>query len=676
MRYTAKRTEPLSSEELAEYSGLGFSEKFARLLYIRGIDTAAKVKDFMDFSLEKLHDPFKLKGMQEAVSRINTAITKKERILIIGDYDCDGICATAIMYKYLLTRYARTKYFLPNRDADGYGLSIELIDKLHKRFDPQLIITVDCGISCPDEIAHAQSLGIDCIVTDHHAIPEKTPDCITVNPKLPNQDYPFDELCGAGVALKLVQALGADINQYIDIATIATVADIVPLVNENRVLVHEGLKRINANSNPAITALAKSCNVFGPIKSQDISYKLGPKINAAGRMGVAKRGLDLLLEKDPKRIDEIISSLGTLNQSRQKITANITDEAEAIILAKGLDRNNIIIVHKENWEGGVLGIVAARLTDKYLKPAVVLSRNGNVWKGSARSIRGIDMVKLMERHAHLLVTYGGHVMAAGLSLEEKNLDQFKESIINTLKTELPTESQDTMFDLHLERGDINARFIKELEMLEPLGCQNPAPVFTTQVLSCSVNTLPNYPRHIRFSSRGESGGYLNFTMFDAAIHTELLALDFPKYILFEFQKNWTSEESTSSNNIKTLAKAIIPHPNDERSFAITLQFALTTGEWPENDELEQIRQNLVVDRNTFVEYYRLLQKFIGTRVNGVYNLYTRVQATDKRINPYQFVFVYSVFRELGIISLDNGVVRSNSSKKVELDQSEIYKRSK
>ena len=684
MKYTAKREEPLGSEQLAEYEEFGFSEKFSRLLYIRGIDTAEKVRNYLDFSLEKLHDPFLLSGMRDAVSRIHTAIIKKERILIIGDYDCDGICATAILYKYLLTRYARTKYFLPNRDADGYGLTIELVEKLHKRFSPQLVITVDCGISCPDEIARAKELGIDCIVTDHHSIPVRVPECITINPKLQNQEYPFNELCGAGVSLKLVQALEEykmnsreagveEMLKYIDLATLATVADIVPLRDENRIIVHEGLKRINANSNPAISALARSSSVYGPIKSQDISFKLGPKINAAGRMGVAKRGLDLLLEKDEKRIDETIKSLGDLNLSRQKITSKITTEAERQIIEKNLDKNNILIVYKENWEGGVLGIVAARITDRFNKPSIVLSKNGDTWKGSARSVRGINMVELISKFSGLLSTFGGHMMAAGLSIPSENLVSFEAAILDHVNNMVISGVDESLYDFSIQKDEIAIPFIKELELLEPIGCENPAPILVTQVGACNVSPLPNHPRHIRFSSRGQNG-YINFTMFDGAVYSELLTVDFPKQVIFELQKNLNSEDSKSST--KTLARAVIPQPNDDRSLALTLELALACDDWDIDDRLLQIRKNLVIDRNTFVEYYRLLQRFIGTRINGIFNLYMRAKMIEPSLDLFQFVFVCVVLRQLGIFSLEGGGVQINKDVRAELELSEIYKKIK
>ena len=311
----------LTPRQLAEFNQLGYSEKFIRLLIERGIDTREKAEKFFNFDPSQLHDPLLLKGMAEAVARLRDAINRKQRVLIIGDYDADGICATAILYKYLLTQRVRTSYFLPERDADGYGLNIDLIGRLHEKFQPNLLITVDCGISCPDEIKYAQSLGIDCIVTDHHAIPEQTPNCICVDPKFKDQEYPFDDLCGAGVALKLVQAMeGLEVaKNYFDICAIATVADIVSLTDENRVIVHHGLKMLNEGTVPGITALARACNIRGAIKSGDISFRLGPKINASGRMGNAKRGLDVILEQDESRLDRIVKNLLYMNTKRQKV---------------------------------------------------------------------------------------------------------------------------------------------------------------------------------------------------------------------------------------------------------------------------------------------------------------------------------------------------------------------
>ncbi|MCQ2381763.1 MAG: DHH family phosphoesterase, partial [Clostridia bacterium] len=342
----------LTPEQLEAFNQSGHSEKFIRLLVERGIDSKEKAEKFFNFDPSQLQDPFLLKGMKSAVARLRDAISQKQRILIIGDYDADGICATAILYKYLLTQRVKTSYFLPERDADGYGLNIDLIQRLNEKFHPNLLITVDCGISCAEEIKFAQSLGIDCIVTDHHAIPEVTPNCICVDPKFKDQDYPFDDLCGAGVSLKLVQAMeGLEVaKSYFDICAIATVADIVSLTDENRIIVHHGLKMLNQGTVPGITALAKACNIRTAIKSGDISFRLGPKINASGRMGNAKRGLDVILEQDKERLDRIIKNLLYMNAKRQELCVVIFNECVELIEREHLQEDSAIVVAKP--EGG------------------------------------------------------------------------------------------------------------------------------------------------------------------------------------------------------------------------------------------------------------------------------------------------------------------------------------
>jgi len=671
MNYIAKRAETLSAKELAVYKGFGFSEKLARLLHIRGIDTQEKISEFFDFSPNRLRDPFLLKGMREAVDRINTAITKKERILIIGDYDCDGICATAILYKYLLTRYAQTRYFLPNRDADGYGLTKDLIKTLHARFDPNLIITVDCGISCPDEVEYAKSLGIDCLVTDHHSIPEKTPDCICVNPKFADQEYGFSELCGAGVALKVVHALSGDVDtvlKYIDICTIATVADIVALRGENRVIVGLGLKNINTNSSPAITALAKSCNVYGEVKSSDISYKLGPKINAAGRLGNAKRGLDLLLEKDEKKIAEIIASLDELNKERQKLCNTICDEAEKIIESKNLNENKIIIVYDDNWDGGVLGIVAARIVDKYHKPTIVMARNENIYKGSARSVGSLNIVEIFTKFSDKLLTFGGHHMAGGLSIDAEVFPSFVTEVteyINSL--DLCEDTSDRQYDFDLPLGEMTIDIVREFEKLEPFGCENPAPVLMTEVGTVLTSTLANYPHHLRFTAKCEKNmSNISFMFFDGTRHMELLQDTGIKKVLFEFQKTLSNSEG-----VKAVVKSLVPVPTDDKGWALALAGELNGDFCIDDDRMSDIKKKLVVDREQFVEYYILIKKWKGRRVFGLYDFYSKVKGKDTDL--FQFVFCAIVFLQLGILSFEKNIVRIDTGVSTELEKSSIYR---
>ncbi|MCL2850928.1 MAG: single-stranded-DNA-specific exonuclease RecJ [Firmicutes bacterium] len=716
MKYIPKLQGELTPEQMAVYKEFGFGQKLSKLLFIRGIKTKEQITNYTDFSPTRLHDPFLLKGMSNAVDRIETAISKKERILIIGDYDCDGICATAILYKYLIGRRANTRYFLPNREADGYGLTIDLLEKLDQRFSPKLIITVDCGISCPDEIDFAKSLGIDCIVTDHHAIPERTPNCICINPKFIDQDYPFNELCGAGVALKVVQALATRLSlsraiispsnseipnehisdginealKYVDLCALATVADIVPLSCENRIIVHQGLKAINNDVNPAITALSKSCNIFGAIKSTDISYKLGPKINASGRMGNAKRGLDLLLEKDKSKIDQIITSLDTLNKARQKLCNSITEQAEQMIVNQDLASNNIIIVHKDDWEGGVLGIVAARLVDKFLKPCIVLSKSeNNIYKGSGRSVFGFDMTKMLTVHADLLMTFGGHTMASGMSIESHSLDMFIQKITNYAGNLNIKDDLCVYYDFDINASELALNKIREFDILEPIGCENPHPSFMTLINAVQTQVLSNYPNHIRFRHIAHSPDQknpiaLSFMFFDGTPFIHLMQSDMQKRVIFEFQKQLipTSTMKTNDNqSIKAVVKGIVPVPSDDASYAICLlAYFENNSLYCIDDRLYDILNKLTVDREVFIDYYKIIKQFHGTRISNIYDFYTKAKAkllNEKSplvnsLDLFQFAFAYIVFREVGIITLEYSQVRINTRVATELGKSRAY----
>lgn len=664
MKYQARREAELSAEEFAVYDGFGFSEKFARLLNIRGIDTREKIREFFDFSPKKLHDPFLLKGMREAVDRINRAAINKEKILIIGDYDADGICSVAILYKYLLSRHVTTRYFLPDRDADGYGITIDLIKTLHERFKPNLIITVDCGISCPKEIEYAKSIGIDCVVTDHHAIPAEIPDCICVNPKFTDQEYPFNELCGAGVALKLVHALGGlDVAyKYLDICSIATVADIVSLRDENRVIVANGLEMLNNDSLPSITALAKSCNLWGKINSTDISFKIGPKINASGRMGNAKRGLDIILEQNPAEIEKIIASLTNYNTQRQKLCNVIFDEADAMIEEGQLYKNNIIIVAKDSWESGVLGIVSARITEKYGRPSIVFGKAENIYKGSSRSVGEVNIVKTIEIFKDLVTTYGGHSMAAGLSVAVDMFPEFTDKITHYLNSNFSSVelTSDKLYDFSLEHSDINSAFIKELEKLEPYGCDNNMPVFVMTVRSVQTHSLPNYPQHLRIIN-----GDIQYMYFNGVENAEILNANVAKNIVFEFQKS-----ASDKNEFRATVKAILPMPVDARGYALTLSGVLR-GRFaaPQDEKFENILAGLSVDREEFVKYYKVIRQI--KTATGFYDMFSKAGDTVE-LDLYQFVFCATVFAELKILEIQNRKVSINDKLATDLFRSSAY----
>jgi single-stranded-DNA-specific exonuclease len=554
-----------------------------------------------------------------------------------------------------------TKYFLPDRDADGYGLTKDLIKTLHERFKPNLIITVDCGISCPAEIEYAKSLGMDCIVTDHHSIPAETPNCICVNPKFTDQEYPFSDLCGAGVALKLVQALGGieTAAKYLDICSIATVADIVSLRDENRVIVANGVEMLNKDSLPSVTALAKSCNIWGKITSTDISFKLGPKINASGRMGNAKRGLDIILEQDPAEIEKIITSLTNYNTARQKLCNTIFDEADAMIEAGQLYKNNLIIVAKDSWESGVLGIVSARITEKYGRPSIVFGKAENVYKGSSRSIGEVNIVKTIEMFKELVTTYGGHSMAAGLSVSADMFPEFTQKITEHLNLNFSSVelSVDKLFDFTLSVDVISSQFARECELLEPFGYDNNSPVFRLEVGAVGATNLPNHPQHLKISA-----GDMQLMYFNGAENTEILCEDIAKDIIFEFQKS-----DSGKGDVRAIIKGIVPKPSCARGYALALS-GVIRGRFAvlEDEKFVQVLTGLSVDREEFIKYYKAIKQV--KMAKGFYDLFGKTEDLEL----YQFIFCATVFAELGILDIKNGRVMINTGVSTDLFRSSAY----
>ena len=655
----------LTPRQLAAFDQTGYSEKFIRLLYERGIDTPAKAKEFFDFSPSKLHDPLLLKGMADAVTRLKHAISQKQRVLIIGDYDADGICATAIMYKFLLSKKVRTSYFLPERDADGYGLNVDLVKRLHEKYQPDLLITVDCGISCATEIKYAQSLGIDCIVTDHHAIPAETPPCICVDPKFADQDYPFNDLCGAGVALKLIQAMDGlkYAERYFDICAIATVADIVSLTDENRVIVYHGLKMLNQGTVPGIKALAAACNIRDEIKSSDISFRIGPRINASGRMGNAKRGLDVILEQDPEKIEHIVKNLIYLNTQRQELCARIYEECLREIEAKQLQNDSIIIVAKPEWESGVLGIVAVRITEKYGRPSIILGGKGDIYKGSGRSVHGINLVDCITQAADCLNTFGGHAMAAGMSLKVTDLDQFREKMQKIVQNTAATHTVDTdrYYDFAVTEEELNPQFLSEVKQLEPTGCGNPTPVLMTVLRQTPTASLSSNTAHTKFEH-----GALQFLFFGGAGFNEILAAKCEKSIIFELQQS-------GGQPAKAIVKCVIPFAINDEEQALVLQRYLK-GELAVSPDasLRQIIRGLSVDREVFIAYYKAIITLSRGRIHypNLATCFGKLALPDKNI--FQFVFCCAVFEQLGIITLNSQRLFVNAGVSTNLTNSAIY----
>ena len=486
---------------------LRMSQKFnlcqdiVKLLFARGIDNEDKIDKYLNSGVSSLYNPFLLKNMQEVVDKIKYYIMSKKRILIMGDYHTDGISASAILFKYFKSIGVDTNVFLPNRVVDGYGLTIDSLDKVKSMYSPDLIITVDCGITCVDEIDYCKSLGIDIIVTDHHDIPSVIPNTLIINPKLEDQLYPFKELCGAGVALKLVHALGGlnEALKYTTIATLATVADIVPLMDENRAIVKLGLENQKSQLPKGLKKLCSELKISFPLSSTDISFKLAPKINATGRMGDAIISFNLYVKNDDAQIKENIDLLVELNDKRVVETNNIFASACEMLEDTNVSRLGMIVLYNETWESGVLGIICSKLVERYNKPVCLLSMVDGEFKGSCRSIPGVNIFDALTSVSDLLIRFGGHNQAGGLSIERKNLKEFRNRINDYVLTHINESELLTKkyYDLDISEMDLSVEFLQQLSIFEPCGFKNEKPMFRLALTENNVSRMSNYPQHLR-----------------------------------------------------------------------------------------------------------------------------------------------------------------------------------
>ncbi len=477
---------------------LNISYILAKILLQRGIDSKEKFEKYKNPSLQDFRDPFLLDGMRECHDRIQKAIDNDERILLYGDYDVDGISAVTILYKFLENKVTNINYFLPNRYEDGYGLTLESSIKVIEKFHPELIITVDCGISSVAEVDYIKSQGIDIIITDHHEMQEELPKTIVVDPKVPNQRYGFDGICGAGVAMKVVETFVGrhNLDEYLPICAIATVSDIVPLVDENRAIVKLGLER-QKSLPEGIKMLIKQAKIDN-LTSQSISFKLAPRLNATGRMGNAYYSLDLYISKDKKVLNNSLKMVDELNTKRQQLSQQIYDECLDIIKAGRLYTQKAIIIKNNTWDSGLLGIACARLVDEFYRPIFLFSEVDGELKGSVRSIDSINIHTVLSCCNEFLETFGGHSMAAGLGLKSEHFEEFKTQIFEYLNN---NTTEDLFFpikkyDAKIKPSEVNVNFANELKLLEPVGCENPNPVFLTEYSKCYFARTQNFSAHL------------------------------------------------------------------------------------------------------------------------------------------------------------------------------------
>lgn len=523
------------------------SPRIMELILSRGISTEEEISEYLNPTV--LADPFLLKGMKELCDRLVIAKELGDRVLIFGDYDVDGVSATAIMLKALSEFGIKASHYLPNRYVDGYGLTNAVIDKIIDKFDPNLIITVDCGISCHDEVEYALSKGVEVIVTDHHDIPEIIPETIVVNAKLEGQEFPFKEICGTGVAYKVAEALlGREkAEKYLPIAAIATIVDIVPLLSENRTIVTRGLGLMEKYLPVGLKAICKDYDIdLKNPNSTDISFKIGPKLNASGRMGDAEDSLKLYFETDPVKIKKCIEKIKNHNTKRQDICNRILDDCERALSKQDLRFQRVICLASKKWDKGVLGIVCSRLVDKYHKPVFLFSQEGDVLSGSGRSIQDINIHALLSSLKDMLETYGGHSMAAGLSLKRNRYEEFV-SKVNAFALEKINDSvfmPISYYDQEISEEEITSEFLEELKVLEPCGCDNPTPKFKITVNNVEILPMKRFPQHATIKI-----GNLNLVYFNILKNIKKITFSRQKSFIFEFQQSsqkQTKGEKTSA----------------------------------------------------------------------------------------------------------------------------------
>jgi len=538
------------------------------LLVQRGITTSDGVRKFFRPKLEDLHDPFLMPDMQKAVERLNRALGNNEKILIYGDYDVDGTSAVSLVYRFLRLYSSMLDYYIPDRYDEGYGISYRSIDYAEQN-GIKLIIALDCGIKAVDKIDYANKKGIDFIICDHHMPDDKLPDALAVlDAKRADSKYPYEHLSGCGVGFKFMQAFAKSNNipfnrleNLLELTAISIASDIVPITGENRILAYYGLRQINYNASLGLKGIMKTCGLTGKdVTISDIVFKIGPRINASGRMMNGREAVDLLLARDEKIASEKSANIDAYNDERREMDRKITDEANAIIDdVKDIEDKKGIVVYNPEWHKGVIGIVASRLTEKYYRPAVVLTKSGELITGSARAITGFDMYKAIENCRDLLENFGGHTYAAGLSLREENLEAFTERFMKIASEEVTPDQMVPQIDIDevITLRDINDSLMRDLKRMNPFGPENEKPVFATY-------NVKDYG-----TSRivGKDGTHLKLELTDGSVAppTHAIAFGMGEYETYVKKGNnidicYTVEENTynGTTSIQLMIKDIRP----------------------------------------------------------------------------------------------------------------------
>lgn len=624
-------------EEFAR--ALGIEELTCELLLTRGIDSIEEAKNFLNPSIKKLPDFKQYTGVIDAIERINQALQNSETVVVYGDYDCDGICASAILSESLKAHGIQTFVFIPKRLEEGYGLCVETLEKIAEEYFPDLIITVDCGITSVEEVEYCRNeLGIDVIVTDHHEPPEILPDCITINPHLDKDKGLFNDFCGAGVAYMLVDAtFGREYAyNFLDVVAIATMGDIVPLTGINRILVNFGIKKLKKSPIVGLKQLMDSLNIQDNITSYDISFKIVPRINSLGRLGDASRAVSLFTEKDYFVLSCLINEMNEENAERQKLCQQIEEEAK--ILARDYINEERAIVLCGEWHKGILGITASKLVEKFNRPVILFSIEDNQLTGSCRSIPQINIYETLSRFSSYFTRFGGHSQAAGLSMPIKNFNSFREGLFAYLKS-LPEDKflKTCEYDVDLNEREVSEKFFDELKLFEPFGYSNPKPLFSASLSNVTFNHNKNNPAHISAQTKH---GY-SISGFYKGDYIDLLNSKSDKQAILSLSKNIFNGREYSQAIIEDVVFKNVTSTNihkELKNYAISALFKGLNAKVLQNEDfykvlLKSFRSNIygnIAICYTFESYKKVC--FVLDEANISYEKFYDVKTSENTLN--------------------------------------------
>lgn len=660
------------SQQISIAKEMGIARPLAQVLLNRGLSSPEQVRDFLQAGIESLREPWEIPGMRKGAERLVKALQQQEKIQIYGDYDVDGITSTVLLTSFLAGKGGLVTYYIPDRREDGYGLNVQALEQA-KAEGIDLVVTVDCGISAREEAKVASQLGLDLVITDHHQVPPILPEAIAViDPKMVDEKQPWNGLAGVGVAFKLAQAvsilLGHDYRceELLDLVALGTVADIVPLQEENRILVKAGLAKINQATRPGIQALLKVSGLGSqPVSTGHIGFALAPRLNACGRLSRAEVGVELLLTQDKERAEELACLLDQENKERQALEIEITAQAMAVIeLEVDHTKDKVIVLSGQDWHPGVIGIVASRLVEKYYRPTILISLESGIGKGSGRSIHGFNLYQALQHVQELLLSFGGHEMAAGLTIEEEKISALK-AALNAYAEEVLTDEDLLPFlqvDCEILPEEINSELIEGIGKLAPFGFHNPTPVFAlrNRVIN-SWQQVGNNKKHLKLKVQQEKENWLDGIAFQAGSLQEEACSWERCDIAFSPELNSWNGHSRIQLNIKDLKPPFEPdNPTLPLSF---LESLFQEGEiWLEDDYYRDI-----AEREEF------FTKLVGVTYENRQQLLSEIPEGDKlelrreRDNAHDSnaIAVYWQGRQAGYLNarlarkiapvLDNGV---------------------